>query len=165
MRINILLTICTIIFLLILLPSSKNLHGEVKETIKCLLQMKNYSGEGAYIVISLLDRENKYIETLYVHGDDPEWYHEISSWWKFYGKKRNNIDAISGETLAGGERGVNIISFDKSKLKDDYKIRFETAVEDKNYYEKDIEISLSDIDYEKKYIGNGFLRYVRLIKD
>ena len=30
--------------------------------------------------------------------------------------KRNNIDAISGEALAGG-KGVNIISFDKSKLK------------------------------------------------
>ena len=165
MRINILLTICTIIFLLILLPSSKNSHGEVKETIKCLLQMKNYSGEGAYIVISLLDRENKYIETLYVHGDDPEWYHEITSWWKFYGKKRNNIDAISGETLAGGERGVNILSIDESKITDGCKLRFETAVEDKNYFEKDIEINLSEISYEKKYIGSGFLRYVRLIKD
>jgi len=116
--------------------------------------MKNYSGEGAYIIISLVDKNNHYLETLYVHGDDPEWYHEITSWWKFYGKKRNNIDAISGETLAGGERGVNILSIDESKIKDGCKLRFETAVEDKNYFEKDIEINLSKISYEKKYIGS-----------
>ena len=165
MRTSYLIPICTLIFLAVLLPSSKISENEKNEKVKCMIQMKNYSGEGAYIIISLVDKNNHYLETLYVHGDDPEWYHEITSWWKFYGKKRNNIDAISGETLAGGERGVNILSIDESKITDGCKLRFETAVEDKNYFEKDIEIKLSEISYEKKYIGSGFLRYVRLIKD
>ena len=128
-----------------------------------MIQMKNYTGEGAYLIVSLIDPNGKYEQTLYVQGDDPDWYHEITSWWKFYGKKRANIDAITGETLSGGERSINIISFDKSKLIKGYKLRFETAVEDKNYFEKDLEISLVELNTETKYNGNGFIRYVRLI--
>lgn len=128
-----------------------------------MIQMKNYTGEGAYLIVSLIDPNGKYEQTLYVQGDDPDWYHEITSWWKFYGKKRANIDAITGETLSGGERSINIISFDKSKLIEGYKLRFETAVEDKNYFEKDLEISLVELNTETKYNGNGFIRYVRLI--
>ena len=130
-----------------------------------MIQMKNYTGEGAYLIVSLIDPNGKYEQTLYVQGDDPDWYHEITSWWKFYGKKRANIDAITGETLSGGERSINIISFDKSKLIEGYKLRFETAVEDKNYFEKDLEISLVELNTETKYNGNGFIRYVRLINN
>ena len=128
-----------------------------------MIQMKNYTGEGAYLIVSLIDPNGKYEQTLHVQGDDPDWYHEITSWWKFYGKKRANIDAITGETLSGGERSINIISFDKSKLIEGYKLRFETAVEDKNYFEKDLEISLVELNTETKYNGNGFIRYVRII--
>ena len=54
---------------------------------KCLIQMTNYTGEGAYIVISLLNPQGDYEKTLYVHGDDNEWYYDITEWWNFYGKK------------------------------------------------------------------------------
>ncbi len=151
------------IVLCLVLVSSVNLEGETK--LKCLIQMKNYSGEGAYIIISLTDKNGNYIKTLNVQGDDPEWYHEITSWWKFHGKKRSNIDGITGETLSGGERSINIISIDKSKFISDYKLRFETAVEDKNYFEKDLEINLDEINSETKYSGNGFIRYVRILKN
>ena len=80
-------------------------------------------------------------------------------------KKRNNIDAITGETLSGGERSINVISLDKSKMNSNYKLRFETAVEDKNYFEKDIEINLSEINSQTKYNGNGFIRYVRILEN
>tara|TARA_B100001287_G_scaffold51633_1_gene40567 strand:- start:21953 stop:22438 length:486 start_codon:yes stop_codon:yes gene_type:complete len=151
------------IILCLVLVSSVNLEGETK--LKCLIQMKNYSGEGAYIIISLTDKNGNYIKTLNVQGDDPEWYHEITSWWKFHGKKRSNIDGITGETLSGGERSINIISIDKSKFISDYRLRFETAVEDKNYFEKDLEINLDEINSETKYSGKGFIRYVRILKN
>ena len=149
--------------ILICLLCSSNINVREKSNYKCMIQMKNYTGEGAYLIVSLIDPNGKYEQTLYVQGDDPDWYHEITSWWKFYGKKRANIDAITGETLSGGERSINIISFDKSKLIEGYKLRFETAVEDKNYFEKDLEISLVELNTETKYNGNGFIRYVRLI--
>ena len=37
---------------------------------KCMLQMSNYVGEGAYIVVSLINPKGQYEKTLYVMGDD-----------------------------------------------------------------------------------------------
>lgn len=96
--------------------------------------MKKYSGEAAYIVISLLDNENQYKKTRYVQGDDDEWFSEIPSWLKFYGKYRPNLDTISGATVGPGKRIVNKINIPKDAFSKGYKLRFERTVEDNSYY-------------------------------
>jgi hypothetical protein len=131
---------------------------------KCMIQMSNYSGEGAYIVVSIVDKNGKYIETLNVKGDDEEWYHDITYWWeKFYGKKRPNIDAITGESISGGQRDISVLEIDNDKINKGYNIRFETAVEDQEYYKDDIEFELTSESLKSKVNGKGFIRYVRLI--
>lgn len=150
-------------FLMLITIAGSSLKTNSKKNYKCLVQMKNYTGEGAYLIISLVNNEGKYLETLYVQGEDEEWYHEITSWWNFYGKNKVNIDGISGETLSGGGRSVYMLSIDKSKIANGFKLRFETAVEDKNYYEKDLEITIDELNTETKYNGTGFIRYVRMI--
>ena len=42
-------------------------------SLRCMIQMVNYDGEGAYIVVGLVDSEGKYLDTLYVLGDDEDW--------------------------------------------------------------------------------------------
>jgi hypothetical protein len=135
-----------------------------KVNYKCMIQLKNYTGEGAYVVISLINPEGDYEETLYVQGKDAEWYSEISEWWKFYGKRRPDIDAISGATISGGERTVHVIQIPKEKIDKDYKIRFETAVEDQEYHTKDLEFDLTQANLKGKKEGTGFIRYVRLMQ-
>ncbi len=130
---------------------------------KCMIQMSNYEGEGAYVVVSLINPEGKYEKTLYVHGDDDEWYYELTSWWKFHGKKRTKLDGITGGTIAGGERGYNVLKIDPSKINKGYKLRFESAVEATNYYEKDIEFELTTANLTKKMNGKGFIRYIRMV--
>jgi hypothetical protein len=132
-------------------------------TYKCMIQMTNYTGEGAYIVISLLDPNGNYEKTLFVKGNDEEWYHDITDWWKFYGKKRKNIDAITGETISGGERSINSIEIESSKIDSGYKIRFETAVEDQEYYKDDVEFELTSETVKSKVEGKGFIRYIRMM--
>lgn len=130
---------------------------------KCLIQMTNYTGEGAYIVISLLNPQGDYEKTLYVHGDDNEWYYDITEWWNFYGKKRSDIDAITGATISGGKRSITVIEIDKDKIDQGYRIRFETAVEDQEYYKDDIEFELTSNSVRSKAEGKGFIRYIRMI--
>ena len=129
---------------------------------KCLIQLTNYKGEGAYVVASLIDPQGKYERTLQVIGDDPEWYSELTAWWKFYGK-RKVIDGITGATIKAGERTVKVLDIDDSKMNKGYKIRFETAVEDEYYYAKDAEVVLSTENLNVKVEGKGYIRYVRLI--
>ncbi|GAB2686226.1 hypothetical protein GCM10027037_05060 [Mucilaginibacter koreensis] len=126
-----------------------------------MIQMTNYMGEGAYIVISLVNPKGDYDKTLYVLGSDKKWYKSLKEWHKFYAKKPSNISAITGASVTGGDRSVNVIEIKTSKINAGYKLRFESAVEDKNYYIKDIEIPLTTETLAAKNEGTGFIRYVR----
>ncbi|MFV0248726.1 MAG: DUF2271 domain-containing protein [Tenacibaculum sp.] len=137
-------------------------HGD-KITVKCMIQMKNYTGEGAYIVISLLNKNNEYLETLYVQGEDTQWYSDLTEWWKFQGKIQQDIDALTGATLSGGNRAISLLKIDSEKIDKDYSLRFETAVEDQEYYKNDLEFALTSKNLKSKIEGKGFIRYVRLM--
>lgn len=144
------------------------LVGFIKPTetvnYKCMIQLTNYTGEGAYVVVSLLNADNKYVKTLYVQGDDKEWYRDLTEWWKnLYGIKRPDLDAIVGETVTGGQRKMIVLKIPKDKIDSDYKIRFESAVEDQEYYKDDIEFMLTKENLSAKKEGKGFIRYVRII--
>ena len=157
-------TLKTLLVLGVLAISSLSFTTVTESTsYKCMIQMINYSGESAYVVISLINPEGEYEKTLYVQGDDEEWYHDISEWWKFYGKKRTKIDAITGATIAGGARSISVIDIEDSKIDAGYSIRFETAVEDQDYYTKDVEFPLTSESVKSKKEGSGFIRYVRLM--
>ncbi|RRQ49094.1 DUF2271 domain-containing protein [Maribacter algicola] len=132
---------------------------------KCMIQLTNYEGEGAYIVVSILDGKGSYEETLYVQGDDNEWYRDLEEWWKnIYGIRRPNIDAIVGETVTGGQRKMTILNIPTDKIDAGYKIRFESAVEDQEYYKDDLEFDLTTENLAAKKEGKGFIRYVRMIQ-
>ncbi len=140
--------------------------AQAPETVnyKCMIQLINYEGEGAYVVVSILDGEGNYVETLYVQGDDSEWYRDIEVWWKnLYGIRRPNIDAIVGETVTGGQRKMTVLKIPQDKIDTGYKIRFESAVEDQEYYADDVEFDLTSKNLTSKMEGKGFIRYVRLI--
>jgi hypothetical protein len=128
-----------------------------------MVQMTNYTGEGAYIAISLINPEGEYEKTLYVQGDDEEWYHDITQWWKFQGKVRTDIDALTGATISGGERAISVIEIEDSKIDSGYSIRFETAVEDQEYYTQDVQFLLTSESVKSKKEGTGFIRYIRLM--
>jgi hypothetical protein len=130
---------------------------------KCMIQLTNYTGEGAYVVISLINPKDEYEKTLHVLGDDDEWYSDIKEWWKFHGRVRADIDALTGATISGGERSISVIEIADDKIDAGYKLRFETAVEDQEYYSKDIEFELTSETVKGKFEGIGFIRYIRML--
>jgi len=154
----------TLSFLLITLIST-TLFAQKAATnkYKCMVQMTNFMGEGAYIVISLIDSKGAYEKTLYVLGPDKKWYNSLKEWHKFYTKKPTNISAITGASVTGGDRSVNVIEIDNSKINKGYSLRFESAVEDKAYQVKDLEIPLTTEKLAGKSEGTGYIRYVRFI--
>ncbi|MFV8337210.1 DUF2271 domain-containing protein [Flavobacterium sp. RSP29] len=131
---------------------------------KCMLQMSNYMGEGAYIVVSLVNAKGEYVKTLYVMGDDKKWYKTLKEWHKFYSKKPENISAKTGASVTGGDRSITTIEIEDAKINKGFKLRFETAVEDHKYYTADLEIPLTNEGIAAKTEGKGYIRYVRLNK-
>jgi formylmethanofuran dehydrogenase subunit A len=128
---------------------------------KCMIQMTNYMGEGAYIVVSLVNPKGAYEKTLYVLGSDKKWYPDLKEWHKALAKKTPNISAITGASVSGGDRSVTMLDLDPTKIDKGYKLRFESAVEDNKYYAKDLEIPLTAEALSAKNEGTGYIRYVR----
>jgi hypothetical protein len=138
--------------------------NDEKVPVKCMIQMKDYTGEAAYVIISLIDNHNNYLKTLYIQGKDNKWFSEITSWWTFYGKYRPNIDAISGATIGSGKRLMNKFDVPNDAFGKGYKLRFETAVEDNAYYEQDIEVALLSVSgLNSKIQGKGYISYIRML--
>lgn len=131
---------------------------------KCMLQMSNYVGEGAYIIVSLINPKGDYEKTLYVMGEDKKWYNTLKEWNKFKAKKQENISAKTGASVTGGDRSMTTLEIEDSKINSGYKLRFESAVEDQKYYVDDVEIKLTTEGIPAKSEGKGYIRYVRLNK-
>lgn len=129
-----------------------------------MLQMANYTGEGAYVVVSLINAKGEYEKTLYVMGDDKKWYNTLKEWHKFQTKKKENISAKTGASVTGGDRSITTFEIEDSKINKGYKLRFETAVEDQKYHATDVEIPLTTEGIAAKTDGKGYIRYVRLNK-
>ena len=126
-----------------------SLQISAQNQYKCLVQTINYSGEAAYIAVSLISPKGEYEKTLYVFGDDGQWYEKI--------------DAITGASILGGERKTIMLNLDNTKLNKGYTIRFESVVEDQYYYNIDAEIPFSDEGLKNKIEGKGYIRYARII--
>lgn len=142
-------------------PSETTAQNTASGKYKCMIQMSNYMGEGAYVVISLINPKDAYEKTLYVLGSDKQWYKTIKEWHSFQSKKPANLSAVTGASVTGGDRSTNVIDIDPSKIDKGYKLRFESAVEDKKYYVKDLEIPLTTQALAAKSEGTGYIRYVR----
>ncbi|MEM6525582.1 MAG: DUF2271 domain-containing protein [Bacteroidota bacterium] len=142
--------------------SWKNIKTETV-SYRCLIQLTNYGGEGAYVITSIINPQGEYEKTLYVGGDDEEWYPDLPTWYEYYEKSELDIDGITGASIKSGGRKIALLEIDADKLNNGYKLRFESSVEDGLYHEKDIELDLSDQAIGKTIEGSGYIRYVRII--
>ncbi len=130
---------------------------------KCMLQMNAYTGEGAYIVVSLINPKGDYEKTLYMMGKDKKWYNGFKEWFKFFNKTQK-LDAKTGASIGGGDRTMVNLDIDDAVVDKGYKLRFESSVEDQKYHVADVEIPLTADALAGKADGKGYIKYIRFSK-
>lgn len=135
--------------------------GQIQK-YKCMLQMKNYSGEGAYVVVSLINPSGQYEKTLYVMGDDSQWYDSLRQWHKHQKKAKQKLNGITGASISGGKRSIKVFELDANKMNKGYKIRFESAVEHGSYHPVELELPLTTEGILQKTEGKGYIRFVKM---
>ena len=129
-----------------------------------MIQLINYTGEGAYIIVSVLDNEDNYQETLRVIGKGEVWYPDLREWYAYYQKSGQDIDGISGATISGGERAIFSFDINEKYIDSNFKLRIETAVEDQEYHKDDIRMPILSDATSEKIEGTGYIRYIKLLK-
>jgi len=152
----------TLVLALVLSSSVLLAQKTGSKKYKCMVQMTNYAGEEAYIVVSLINPKGAYEETVYMMATNKKWYKDLEEWHKFQKKNPVNISAITGASVAGGDRSIKVFEIDNSKVNKGYTLRFEVAVEDKEYHVKDLEVPLTTANLSGKVDGKGYIRYVRM---
>jgi hypothetical protein len=135
--------------------------------------MIEYRGEGAYIAVSLMDENNKYLKTLHVLGEDKTWFFDMRLFWA--NLKSNgligddayyaHVDGITGPTIGGGKNLVVPLLLNKSEIGKGNKILFETAVEDKGYFSDDLTFELTEKSLNDSFEGTGFIKTVRTLSN
>lgn len=135
---------------------------EAQTRYRCLVQMNAYQGEKAYVVVSLINPKGEYAKTLRVMGPDKRWYDSLASWHKAQKAKPEQLDAVTGASIAGGDRSVFTLQLDDSLLDKGYTIRFESSVEDKRYYERDAIVEVTQAKLQERTAGSGYIRAVKL---
>lgn len=126
-----------------------------------LVQLNDYKGNEAYFSMYLVDDKGRYVRTLWVSGDNPRWYPEQPRWWKYLGRKPQELDAITGASTATGDRSVIRIKLEEEIIDAGYKIRIDTSVEDQQNYQEDVEVELASKNMKDKIPGTGYIRYLR----
>lgn len=137
--------------------------SEADTSYKCMMQLVNYSGENAYVVVSLIKPDGKYDRTLYVNGKDEKWHSDIFQWWAHQKKAKQKIDGITGASIAGGQRAMNLVKIPSDLINKGYKVRVESAVESQTYHKQDVEFEYKTENINQKIDGKGYVKYVRLI--
>ena len=112
-----------ILFLSLLFFSSLGKYFDNDILLKCKIEMIEYRGEGAYVAVSLMDENNKYIKTLHVLGEDKTWFFDMRLFWA--NLKSNgligddayytHVDGITGPTIGGGKNLVVPLLLNKSE--------------------------------------------------
>ena len=162
-----------VLFLSSLFLSSLGKYFANDILLKCKIEMIEYRGEGAYIAVSLMDENGKYLKTLHVLGEDKTWFFDMRLFWA--NLKSNglidddayytHVDGITGPTIGGGKNLVVPLLLNKSEIGKGYKILFETAVEDKGYFKSDLNFELTEKSLNDNFEGTGFIKSVRTLSN
>ena len=126
-----------------------------------LVQLNDYEGYEAFYAMYLVDPEGRYVRTLWVGGSKPQFFKDMPRWWKYLGRAPQDIDAITGASIAPGDRNVIHIDLDDDVLDAGYKVRIETSVENQGNYPEDVEVALDREHMKDKIPGTGYVRYFR----
>lgn len=162
-----------VLFLSSLFLSSLGKYFANDILLKCKIEMIEYRGEGAYIAVSLMDGNGKYLKTLHVLGEDKTWFFDMRLFWANLKSNElidddayyTHVDGITGPTIGGGKNLVVPLLLNKSEIGKGYKILFETAVEDKGYFKSDLNFELTEKSLNDNFEGTGFIKSVRTLSN
>lgn len=119
-------------------------------------QMKNYSGNGAYVVIYVSDATGKVQETLFMAGGKSKYYRHLSNWIQTSGSQ--SVDGITGASVGSGRSLTVKVDIDDVLIDAGYQIRLDSSVEDYSDKPNDVIVPLVSAGSGKPASGRGYVK-------
>ncbi len=121
-------------------------------------QLKNYSGDGAYLAIYVTDAAGKYQKTLWVAGKKAKYYKNLRDWARGSGMRASEFDGVSGASVGSGKTLKVTVELADALIDAGYEIRIDTAVEDLRDNPAELRVPLTTQDKGKPTAGRGYVK-------
>ena len=121
-------------------------------------QLKNYSGDGAYLAIYVTDAAGKYQKTLWIAGKKTKYYKNLRDWARGSGMRASEFDGVSGASVGSGKTLKVTVELADALIDAGYEIRIDTAVEDQRDNPGELRVPLSTANKAKPTAGRGYVK-------
>ncbi|MFV2949740.1 DUF2271 domain-containing protein [Pseudomonas japonica] len=120
-------------------------------------QLKNYSGNEAYLAIYVTDANGNYQKTLWVAGKKAKYYKHLGDWARGSGMNPSEFDGVSGASVGSGRTLKVSVELADTLIDAGYLIRIDSAVEDKRDARGDVSVPLTSKGAGKPATGSGYV--------
>lgn len=121
-------------------------------------QLKNYSGNGAYVAAYLTDAKGAYAGTLWVAGGKAKYYKHLSDWNRLSSGDAKRLNGVTGASVGAGRTLKVTADIADALIDAGYEIRIDAAVEDMRDSPSEIRVPLTTVNAGKPQPGKQYLQ-------
>ena len=119
-------------------------------------QLKDYSGNDAYLAIYVTDANGQYQKTLWVAGKKAKYYKHLRDWVRD-GNKPAEYDGLTGASVGSGQTLEVAVELEDALIDAGYEIRIDSAVEDKRDARADVSVPLTSKGAGQPVTGSTYV--------
>lgn len=120
--------------------------------------LKNYGGNGAYVVLYVTDAAGAYKGTLWMAGGKAKYYRHLSDWQRASGGRAAEIDGITGASVGSGKTLKITLDLADAMIDAGYQVHVDTAVEDGMDNPSEVVAPLAASASGKPVAGKGYVK-------
>lgn len=124
--------------------------------------LKNYGGNGAYVVLYVTDASGKYRGTLWMAGGKAKYHRHLSDWQRASGGSSAEIDGITGASIGSGKTLKITADIADAMIDAGYQVHVDTAVEDGMDNPSEVVAPLSSGSAGSPVAGKGYVKSFRV---
>jgi hypothetical protein len=121
-------------------------------------QMKDYGGNGAYVVVYVTDNAGQYRGTLWMAGRKARYYRHLSDWQRASGGASSELDGITGASVGSGKTLKISLDLADALIDAGYQVHVDTAVEDGQSNVSEGVAPLTSAAAGKPVAGRGYVK-------
>lgn len=124
--------------------------------------LKNYGGNGAYVVLYVADAAGKYRGTLWMAGGKAKYYRHLSDWQRASGGATTEVDGVTGASIGSGKTLKINLDLADALIDAGYQLHVDTAVEDGRDNPSEVVAPLATHSVSTAVTSKGYVKSFRV---
>lgn len=120
--------------------------------------LKNYGGQGAYLVLYVTDAKGAYKGTLWMAGGKSKYYKHLPNWFRATRGDLGQIRGITGASVGAGRTMEITLDLSDALFDAGYKLHIDASVEDFRDSPSDVVIPLTSANAGKPKSGRRYVK-------